>query len=76
MSKQTAKDRAQRLRDGCCPIHGLPMGQEGNDVIDGRHAYIVGCPRKDCDVRASQFAIDGEATLLPGHAHLLGPTPV
>jgi len=52
------------------------MPQIGNDVIDGAHVYIVGCPRGDCEVMASQFDADGEATLLPQYAHLIGPTAV
>lgn len=27
MAKQTVADREQRLSQGCCPIHGIPMPQ-------------------------------------------------
>lgn len=73
MAKQTVNDRLRRLRAGCCPVHGIRMPQEGNDLINGQHIYIVGCPRRDCEVRASQIEAYGEATLLPRYAHLIGP---
>ena len=76
MAKQSAKDRAQRLRAGCCPIHGTPMPQVGTDVIDGKPVSVVGCPRKDCTVQATQAEHDGGATLLPAWSHLLTPVPV
>lgn len=76
MAKQSAKDRARRAHEGCCPIHGLPMPQVGNDLVDGQHVYIVECPRKDCQVRASKVHPDGEAVLLPAYADLIGPTSV
>jgi hypothetical protein len=72
----TAKDRARRLGDGCCPIHGLSMGQIGNDVIDGQHVFVVACPRKDCDVQATETEPYGVATLRPAWAHLVEPTLV
>lgn len=54
MAKQSATDRLFRLSEGRCPIHGLDMTQ----VEPGG---IVGCPRKDCSIRAvMDFEIDEE----------------
>lgn len=41
MAKQTAKDRAQRLTKGCCPIHGLAMTQVGNTVVENKHLFVA-----------------------------------
>lgn len=76
MAKQSARDRALRLSQGCCPIHGTPMTQIGNDEIDGQHVYVVACPRNDCDVQATQVDAGGAAVLDPAWAHLVGPVLV
>lgn len=52
------------------------MPQVGNDEVNGRSVYIVGCPRKDCPVQATVIDANGEATLLPAWSHLLAPALV
>jgi hypothetical protein len=43
-----------RLRDGRCPVHGLPMPQIGRWHYPRKDKAftIVGCPRRDCSVIA------------------------
>jgi hypothetical protein len=65
---QSPETQAERLGDGCCPIHGIPMSQVGTwyEPVDGRPSYtIVGCPRRDCNVLAKQSSPFGAAQLLP-----------
>ena len=50
MKKQSYLDRANRMLDGRCPIHGYQMGQIG--VTDDGACSIVECPR--CGIRAVQ----------------------
>ncbi|HXM35617.1 MAG TPA: hypothetical protein VN920_10550 [Pyrinomonadaceae bacterium] len=69
-AKQSVADRLKRLEEGRCPIHGLVMTQVGN-TDDGRHLFIVACPRKDCSVQATEAKPFGEATLLPAFSHLI-----
>lgn len=75
MAKQSASERRRRLLAGCCPVHGMGMGQVGlwsqNGVVVG---YLVECCRKDCDVQAIQERIDGPLQLAPKYRHLLAPT--
>lgn len=68
MAKQSAQDRARRLSEGCCPVHGIPLSQVGI-TEDGRRS-IAGCPRKDCDIRGVP---DGPRAfaLFPQFEHLL-----
>lgn len=73
MAKQTAKDRAQRLAKGCCPIHGLAMTPVGNAVENGEHLFVAGCPRRDCKVQGTTPEPFGPVKLLPAFQHLLGP---
>jgi len=47
------------------------MPQIGNDVIGGQDVYVVACPRKDCNVQATQVEPESVATLGPAWAHLL-----
>ncbi len=75
-AQQSAREHTRRLSEGCCPIHGTPMPQIGNDVIDGQHVYVVGCPRKDCDVQATETEPYGPATLRSEWVHLIQPTLV
>jgi hypothetical protein len=68
MRGQSNAARADRLRDGRCPTHGLGMGQVAGwyQPTDGSPAYTIeGCPRSSCDVRARAESIDGPHTLLP-----------
>lgn len=53
--------RQDRIDRGCCPIHGIPMGQIDSWYYpdDAPPYTIVGCPRRDCRVRASAQSIDG-----------------
>ena len=41
-----------RLDRGCCPIHGIGMGQIAGwwHPLDGPSFTLVACGRKDCDV--------------------------
>jgi hypothetical protein len=75
--KQQTKHREERLQDGRCPVHGLTMSQVG--LTDDGLVFIVGCPRKDCSIKATELVPFGPATLLPEHSHLLdaasGSTP-
>lgn len=73
MSKQSINDRRHRLSEGCCPIHGIPMCQVGNDMVQGIAHYLVGCPRRDCAVCGTQRDTNAPITLLPAYAHLLRP---
>lgn len=75
-AKQTAKDRVGRLSEGRCPIHGTPMPQIDCDVVDGSHVYVVACPRKDCDIEATQTEAGGPSTLRTAWLYLVQPTPV
>ena len=66
MKRQSVRDRKERLSRGCCPTHGLFMPQ-----IDGwyrprlgRQYTVVGCPRKDCHIRAKAFSYEGPWMLL------------
>ena len=70
--KQSSSDRLQRLARGCCPIHGVFMSQVDRWYVedDGRRHTIVGCSRKDCNVRAKAYGSDGPWEVLPNFAHL------
>jgi len=72
MAKQSTKDRELRLNEGRCPIHGLTMNQvtpwyESNGV----EFTVVACPRKDCEIKAKAFDIEGPWELLPEFDYLL-----
>jgi len=73
MRKQSRDDRLKRLKEGCCPIHGIVMGQV--DISDDRITFIMECPRRDCNIRT--FEIDAEdgsiesIALLPEFKYLL-----
>lgn len=71
--KQSLSDRTNRLKTGCCPIHGLFMSQvDGWYYPDDRAAYtIVGCPRRDCDARAMADSYEGPWELTPECSYLL-----
>jgi hypothetical protein len=56
---QSQEAQAARLRNGCCPVHGLGMPQIGRWFYPEEDGTIsaftyVGCPRKDCDIAAKQ----------------------
>lgn len=52
MKGQNPDAQAERLRAGCCPVHGLRMTQI-TAWSDGDDSWCyVGCPRKDCDIAA------------------------
>lgn len=75
--KQSAKDRENRLSQGCCPIHGIPMPQadswytQEGGTMNGKQYTIVECPRADCEIRAKAFHWEGPWELLPEWKHLL-----
>lgn len=75
MAKQSARDRANRLRSGCCPLHGLAMSQVGLTGDEAR-PFLVECTRKDCDIRGTSAEPYGEVFLLDDFRHLLGPRSV
>jgi hypothetical protein len=74
MKKQSVRERRSRLAKGRCPTHGLGMSQvEGWYKLESGHQYIVvGCPRKDCRIRAKAYSIDGPWKLLPVNQELDG----
>lgn len=61
MAKQSARDRANRLRSGCCPLHGLAMSQVGLTGDEAR-PFLVECTRKDCDIRGTSAEPYGEVS--------------
>jgi hypothetical protein len=69
MAKQSAEDRARRLENGCCPVHGITMLQVG--LTEDGLRYIAGCTRKDCDIRGITDEPFGPLTLLPKFEYLL-----
>lgn len=71
MAKQSPQDRLHRLSDGRCPIHGTPMPQVGNTIQGDKHLYLVACPRRDCDIKATSESSFGPCDLLPEFEHLL-----
>ena len=72
-AKQSAYDRAKRLSDRRCPIHGIGMSQVGLplDDDDGHDHSIASCPRRDCSILANGDNGDGRLELLPEWAHLI-----
>lgn len=72
MARQSVKDRADRLKSGCCPIHGIDMPQIGIWGDDERRGALVGCPRRDCNVMGVAEAPGGPVELLPEFRGLLG----
>lgn len=55
---QSVAARRARLERGACPIHGINMPQIGEwQVTPGGIQYaLVGCPRRDCQMRATVLA--------------------
>lgn len=71
--KQSLIDRINRFNQGCCPIHGLGMGQ-----IDGwyypeneKPFTIVGCPRRDCKAQVKAYDVSGPWEMMPECVYLL-----
>ncbi len=60
-AKQSVADQAKRLNGGRCPVHGLGMGQVDRyyETDDGQPFTIVGCPRRDCGIRAKAYGLNG-----------------
>lgn len=58
---QSAAARAARLDRGCCPIHGLPLGQITRyfETPEGVAFAFADCPRRDCDVICKGFSAWG-----------------
>jgi hypothetical protein len=74
MAKQSASDRRRRFLAGCCPIHGMGMGQVGLWRQKGQVVgYLVGCCRSDCEVQAIQEQADGPLRLTPRFRYLVEP---
>lgn len=76
MAKQTAKDRFERLKDGCCPIHGIGMSQIGLEGEGAEQRFLVGCPRKDCEIKGTSVEPFGPVELRPEYATLIGPRAI
>lgn len=75
MVKQSAKDRAERLKKGCCPVHGITMCQVGlTELVKGNQLFIAECPRKDCNIQGTTSEPFGPLTLTADSQHLLGPS--
>lgn len=76
---QSIEARLARLKEGCCPIHGLGMNQESEwyptPTPEGM-VTTIGCPRKDCPVMAITTKHCGPAILLPHLRYLLIDTEV
>jgi hypothetical protein len=70
---QSRAVRLARLQRNACPVHGLDMPQIGEWARDneGKEFTIVGCPRRDCEIRAFSYNPAGPATLTPEWQHLL-----
>lgn len=50
---QRKQKQTIRLKEGRCPVHGLPMSQISRWYDNTRRDYCYGgCPRKDCNVAA------------------------
>lgn len=66
MKRQSVKDRRERLAKGCCPTHGLFMSQVDGwyRLKSGKMYTVVGCPRRDCRIRAKAYSYDGPWELL------------
>ena len=72
MGKQSTQDRELRLSEGRCPVHGGWMSQiEPWHESDGVSYTVVGCSRRDCEIRAKAFSIDGPWELMPEYVYLL-----
>lgn len=71
--KQSQIERANWLKQGCCPIHGLFMNQIDSWYYpENSEPYtIVGCSRRDCDAKAIAYSFDGPWKLLPECAYLI-----
>ncbi len=72
MAKQSKRDRELRLSEGRCPVHGGWMGQIAGWIEnDGAPYTFVVCSRKNCDIRAKAYSIDGPWELAPEFEYLL-----
>lgn len=83
MKKQSKEDRLKRLKTGRCPIHGIFMPQVGlHDIYSDPCSqcgeqkelgsrFIVGCPRKDCNIQAYTDEPYVESDLLPEFQYLI-----
>lgn len=47
------------------------MYQVGDTTVNGKHRFVAGCTRKDCNVRAFTHEPFGPCVLLPEFDHLL-----
>ncbi len=76
--KQSQIERANRLKQGSCPIHGSFMNQIDSWYYPehGEPYTIVGCSRRDCDAKAIAYSIDGPWRLLPECTYLISETDI
>lgn len=72
MARQSAQDRAERLAEGRCPIHGVDMPQIA--VLEGgtMERCLVECPRGDCEIQGTSLQPSGPVELLPKFINLIG----
>lgn len=72
--KQSPKDKQRRLNEGRCPTHGLPMPQaDGWFYPKNDDPYtVVGCPRKDCNIRAKAYDRNEPCILIDSHVNSFG----
>ena len=81
MQKKKIAARLKRLNRGGCPIHGIYMPQDGpwtkkeGGALDGADVCIVGCPRKDCKIRAWAADVEGPFEILDEFIYLLKIIP-
>ena len=56
----------QRLEQGCCPVHGIGMGQIGCWYYppDAEAFTVVQCPRRDCRRLGKTSVPGGLVTLI------------
>lgn len=70
--RQSLEDRAARLKEGRCPIHGIPMTQTGWPRRENGAVYfLVGCGRRGCGIEAKEFTSQGPWELMPEFQYLI-----
>lgn len=72
MAKQSAQDRAERLAEGRCPVHGIDMPQIAVIREGTMERCLVECPRGDCEIQGTSLQPSGPVELLPKFRSLIG----
>lgn len=71
MARQSAQDRAERLAEGRCPIHGIDMPQIDILGEGTMRRWLVECPRGDCEIKGTSHKPSGPVDLLPEFRNLI-----